>query len=440
VITVLAHGVGGRTDLPVPFWLALYGAGIAVVLSFAALVLLWPTPRLREDKGAPLPRALAAGGGSPVVRWVLRLLVLAVTLVLLAAAFVGEPSEQSNPVPWFLFIVFWVGLVPASLLFGAFWRAVNPLRTIHAGICAVSGSDPDDGIRDYPARLGYWPAAAGLAAFVWLELVAPDRANPRKLGVLLVVYGAVHLVGASVYGAHWFARADAFEVYSSLIGRLAPFGRLPDGRLALRNPLDGLSGLAPEPGLVGVIVVLLGSTAFDGVTRSRWWKSFAGNETGWPAVPRATLGLLACCALVAVTYVAATREAGRPAKAPREPLPGAFVHSVVPIAVGYAIAHYFSFLVLEGQQAWILASDPFGKGANWFGTAHWTVDYTRFTPRTIAVVQISAIVIGHVLGVIAAHDRAIALFKGRAALKGQYPLLAVMVAYTLGGVALLLGS
>lgn len=440
MIDVLAHGVGGRTDLPVPFWLALYGAGIAVVLSFAALGVLWRTPRLSPDRGRPLPRPLASVVDSPVVVWALRVAVLLATLVLLGAAFFGAPGEESNPLPWFLYIVFWVGLVPVSLLFGPFWRLVSPLRTIHLAISYAAGSEPDEGMRDYPERLGYWPAALGLTGFVWLELVAPDRSAPRMLGVVIVLYGVVHLVGASLYGARWFERAEAFEVYSTLMGRMAPFSRLPDGRPALRNPLGGLSGLVPEAGLVTFVAVLLGSTAFDGVTRSQWWSDLAGDASGWGAVPVYTLGLAACCAVVAATYVLATRLAGRPAGAHPGPLPGAFVHSVVPIAIGYAVAHYFSLLVLEGQQGWILASDPYGKGSDWFGTADWTVDFTRVTPRVISMVQIGAIVAGHVLGVVAAHDKAIALFKGRAAVAGQYPLLAVMVAYTLGGVALLLGT
>lgn len=437
---LLAHGVGGRTDLPVPVWLAIYGAGIAVVLSFAALGALWPRPRLTGEKGRPLPRGLAALLDSPVLRWLLRAVVLAVSGVLVAAAFFGAPGEESNPLPWFLYVQFWVGLVPLSLLFGPVWKIVNPLRTIHLLIATASGSDPDEGLRPMPPRLGYWPAAAGLAAFVWLELVHPYRSDPRALGLLLVLYAAVHVVAASVYGAGWFARADGFEVYSTLIGRLSPLGRLPDGRLALRNPLDNLAGLRPEPGLVAVVAVLLGSTAFDGVTRSSWWKDAAGDSAGWAAVPLGTFGLAACIAFVAVTYVLATRLAARPAGADAGPMPGAFVHSVVPIAIGYAVAHYFSLLILEGQQSWILASDPFGTGADWFGTAGWDVDYTILTPRVTAVTQISAVVVGHILGVVAAHDRAVGLFKGRAAVRGQYPLLAVMVAYTLGGVALLLGT
>jgi hypothetical protein len=438
-ILLPAHGVGGRADLPVPFWLALYGAGIAVVLSFAALGVLWPTARLRDDKGVPLPR-LQRVLDSPVLRWTLRAVALAVTLVLLAAAFLGSSGVEANPLPWFLFIVLWVGLVPLSLLFGPVWQVVNPLRTIHTLASWAAGTDPERGLRDLPANLGYRPAAAWLAAFAWIELVLPSRTEPRLLGVLLLVYAVGNLLAAAFYGARWFGRGDGFEVYSALIGRLAPVGRRPDGRLVLRNPLDGLAGLAPEPGLVAVVVILLGSTAYDGVTRTKWWKTFAGNAGGWAAVPKATLGLAACVAFVGVTYVVATRLAGRQAGADPRPLPAAFAHSVVPIAVGYAVAHYFSLLVLDGQQAWILASDPFATGANWFGTAHWTIDFTIVSTRFIAVTQIGAIVAGHILGVVAAHDRAVALFKGRAAIRGQYPLLAVMVVYTLGGVLLLLGT
>ena len=429
----LAHGVGGRADLPVPVWLAVYGAGIAVVLSFAALGVLWPQPRLRADRGKPLGGAL----DSPFVRWPLRLLVLAASLVLLTAAYVGAAGEERNPLPWFLFIVFWVGIVPLSLLFGPVWRVVNPLRTVHALFSKAAGTEPDEGMREYPERWGYWPAAAWLLVFVWVELVMPDRANPRKLGLFLLVYATVTLVAAATYGARWFERGDGFEVYSTLIARLSPLGRLPDGRLALRNPLDNLSGLRAEPGLVAVVTGLLGSTAYDGVTRTQWWKTVAGDGGG---AVSGTLALALCCGVVAGTYVLATRLSARPGGGDARAMPAAFAHSVVPIAVGYAVAHYFTLLLLEGQQAWILASDPFANGADWFGTSDWTIDYTLVSTRTTALVQIGAIVVGHVLGVVAAHDRAVGLFQGRAAVRGQYPLLVVMVLYTLGGVALLLGT
>src|SRR3712207_1054940 len=206
---LLAHGLGGRTDLPIPVWLALYGAGIAVVISFAALGLLWPKPRLTDpDAGRPLPDAVRRAVDSAYVRLTLRLIVLAIAITLVLAAFLGSPETAYNPAPWFLYITFWVGLLPLSVLFGRVWRLVNPLRTIHTGLSRLSGTDPETGTRAWPERLGYWPAAVWLAAFVWLELVYPDREDPRVVGVFLFVYAAANILAAAVFGARWFERGD----------------------------------------------------------------------------------------------------------------------------------------------------------------------------------------------------------------------------------------
>ena len=121
-------------------------------------------------------------------------------------------------------------------------------------------------------------------------------------------------------------------------------------------------------------------------------------------------------------------------------LTAAFVHSLVPIAFAYALAHYFSLLVFEGQSAVALASDPLGRGWDLFGTADNAVDFTLVSTTTIAYVQAAGIVAGHVAGVVIAHDRALALFPGREATRSQYPLLAAMVVFTVGGLALLLGA
>lgn len=435
----LAHGFEGRTDLPVPFWLAITGAGLAVIVSFAALGALWPTPRLSDaDRGRPLPR-LTAVTGAAVVRWTLRVLVLVAFGVLVLAALTGSRNDEQNPLPWWLYITLWIGLVPASLLFGPVWRALNPIRTLHALVSRATLRDPDEGLYDYPESWGLWPAALWLTGFAWMELVFPYATEPVTLGMIVVLFVVANFVAAMIFGGTWLSRADPFEVYSDLVGALSPVGRGSDGRLRLRNPLRGLAAIPARPGLVAVVCVLLGSTAFDGVGRTTWWPRWVGTGGGWSTVPANTLGMVACIALVALTYVAATRLAGRSAGADPAMLPRAFAHSVVPIAIGYAIAHYGTLLLLEGQNTYILASDPFANGSNWFGTATWTINYTLLTARFVANMQIGGIVAGHVLGVIAAHDRAVELFPGRAAVRGQYPLLAVMVLYTLAGVGLLLG-
>jgi hypothetical protein len=145
-------------------------------------------------------------------------------------------------------------------------------------------------------------------------------------------------------------------------------------------------------------------------------------------------------ALATLLFVGATALGGVLARTDPRAQPGLYAHSLVPIAAGYAIAHYFSLLLLDGQATWILASNPFAQpGVDLFGTYGRAVDYTAVSTRTIANVQVSAVVLAHVVGVVLAHDRAVRETP-RHATVGQVPLVAVMVAFTVGGLSLLLSS
>jgi hypothetical protein len=431
-VAVLAHGVGSRTDLPVPTWLAITGGTCAVVVSFAALGLLWPKPRLRADAGRPVPVAVQAAVDHPATTWGLRTAVLAVTVLLVVVSLFGPTVPEDNLGVYGFYITFWVGLVPASLLLGPVWRRVNPLRTLHTLLAPIAGPPPADDRLD---RIGLWPAAGALLLYAWLELAYPGRAQPSTVGLFLVCYGVAQLLAGLWWGPGWFAHGDGFEVYSTLLGRLAPIGRRTDGRLVLRNPLDGAEGTPQVPGLTAVVIVLIGSTGFDGITRTQWWQTGPG-AAGDSAVLWATLGLLDTVGLVAALYVAATALSGRISGTTGSAT--TYAHSLIPIAAGYAIAHYFSLLLLDGQRTWRLASDPFQTGLDLFGTAGNLIDYTAVSPRTISLVQVGAIVLGHVLGVVLAHDRAVRVSPDRA-LRAQYPLLVVMVLFTVGGLGLLLG-
>jgi hypothetical protein len=436
---LLAHGVGGRQDLPVPFSYALAGAVVTLAATFALLGVLWQEPRYAEEAGKsvgrPLPRTLATILDAPAFRIILRVIGLVATGYVALAAVFGR-DDALNPTPYAVYILFWVGLPLASLVVGPVWRLLNPLRALHRGLAALMGSDPDEGLRPLPASLGYWPAAAGLFAFVWLELVAPDRATLPVLRTWFALYAGANLLAAAYFGARWFDRCDAFEAYSSVIARLAPIGRRSDGVLVVRNPLASLEATTPAPGLVAVVCVLLGSTAFDGFSNSTIWFRLS-QDTPLPGTLVGTLGLLSFVAAAVATFSAAALLAGRLGHAQRRRLPQLFAHTVIPIVVGYVVAHYLSLLVFEGQRALILLSDPLGNGSNWLGTANRGVDFTLLTPTSIAVTQVLAVVLGHVVGVIAAHERAIRLFSRREALAGQIPLLAVMIGYTLAGLTLL---
>jgi hypothetical protein len=433
-MSTLAHGVGSRTDLPIPLGLALYGAGAAILLSFAVLLLFWRTPKLGgADSGRPLPAGLQRTVDSTAVRTTLQATALALAVLVSVVAVTGPAETPRNLAPWALYVTFWVGLVPASLLLGPVWRAANPLRLLHRGLRRLVPAPP--GAARLPA-VGLWPAAALLVVFLWLELAYPGRAEPGIVAVFLVGYAVVQVGLALLFGEEWFAHGDGFEVYSTLIARLSPWGRRDDGRLVLRNPLANATAVPAVPGLAAVVVVLLGSTAFDGLSRTVFWQTGPGaaNDT-----LSGTLGLAVMIALVAALYLVGARLSGRLARQPRVVQPRRYAGTVVPIALGYTVAHYFSLLMLDGQTTWILASNPFGlPGVDLFGTYDNRVDLTAVSSDVIALVQVGAVVLGHVLGVTLAHERAL-LSARRARASDQLPLVVVMVLFTVGGLGLLFG-
>lgn len=459
---IVAHGLGGRTDLPLPVWLFSYGAAFTLLISFMALAAFWPTSRL---EGGTRERSLATttDGAVRALALAARLVGLVAFAIVLGAAAVGNNTPSTNLAPVAVYVVFWVGLLFVSGFVGDVWQVLSPFDTLaglftpkrssspddDTSVTAAEDAEPDGDDGDHKhdddgekADRGYWPAAVGLLAFVWVELVYPDRAEPRVLFVLLSAYTVVMLACAGRWGRGWLRRGEAFAVLFGILAHIAPLHRGQDGRLRLRAPFAGLAVLKWRPGLEAMVLIALGSTSFDGLTRTQLWIDFIGDLDGTATLLAGTAGLLWTIGVVAMAYIVAMRVAAHLVddRMGAEELRGAFVHSLVPIVLAYAVAHYFSLLLLEGQTSLALISDPFGLGWDLFGTAGRTVDFNLVTPRTVAYVQCAAIVVGHVAGVVLAHDRALALFDKRTATRSQYPLLAAMVLFTVGGLFLLLGG
>jgi hypothetical protein len=435
----LAHGVGNREDLPIPAHDAFIGAALALIVSFAVLGLAWRASRFHgDDSGRPLPRWLAAFVESPLTRGALVTAALLFAGWLTAAAVFGK-NTLVNPVFGGVYVLLWVGLVPAAILFGPVYRLCNPLRWIHRGICAAARVDHRIGLVEYPRRLGLWPAALTLFAFAWLELVNPNVSTSLPdIRIWFGLLGAVLLAGAMLFGDVWFARADPFEVYSSLVARLSPFGRRTDGVLVVRNPLENLDGLPVLPGLVGAVSVLLGSTAFDAFHSSARWLSWSRDYSEHFVLVN-TLGLMGFCLAVLLSLSLASVATAGLGELPRREMPSQLAHSLVPIVVGYIVAHYLSFFVSQGLQTLEQLGDPFTRG--WTLMTWVSQEFNVYAiyehPTGLAVTKVVAVVIGHVLGVISAHDRAVRLLPRRHAIVGQLPMLVLMVAYTLTGLWLL---
>ena len=459
-----AHGLGGVTDLPIPTWLFAWAASIVLVASFVALATLWPEPRFertRERVVATVPRLLDPLAGA---------LGLAVFALVVYAGFAGEQADATqNLAPVGVFVFFWVGLAVGSLLFGDVFRAINPWRAVAR---AVSWAARRAGVRarpllSYPARLGHWPAAIGILAFAWVELVLPSRDVPSTLAVLVLACAATQLAAMVLFGIEvWERHGDPFSVYFGLFAKLSPV-RWSQRRLSVRRPLEGVAHMDVLPGTIALLAVMIGSTSFDGLSQSTaWTEALPGWQTSLSGLGGQgalelinSLGLLAMILLVAGIYrlgilgmrsIDSRFSAGELARR--------FAHTLVPIALAYVVAHYFTFFIYQGQTIGYLISDPLGTGANIFGTAHASIDYGFISASQAWYFQVAALLAGHVCGLVLAHDRAVALYsqqwdtdgasvgpggvlvlqkRASDAIRSQYWMLGVMVAFTCLGLWLL---
>ena len=436
---ILAHGIGGAKDLPIPLELAIAGAVAALVISFTVLAIAWREPRYdAATSGRPAPAWLDRLTSSMPWRVWWRVFGMLALFYVGWAAVAGQDT-LINPFLGVFYVLVWVGIVPLSVLFGPVWKAISPSRTINLLLAKASGSDPSVGIYTYPARLGYWPAALGLFAFVWLELVYPHSTEVGPVRLWCAAYLGVMLIGGALFGNKFYAYADPFEVYSTLASKLSIWGRR-DGRLLVRSPLANLDTVAVAPGLVGVVAVLFGSTAFDSFKDSSAWVRFVQSSSISGDILN-NLALLAFCVGVGLVLAIGTMTTGVGDGVRRSTLPDLFAHSVVPIIVGYIVAHYLSYLVEYGQTTIIQLSDPLSRGDNLLGTADLSVNYwLSYHPDFLARLKVLAVIAGHVLGVVAAHDRAMRLLPPKHQLTGQLPLLLAMVGFTIGGLYLLFAA
>jgi hypothetical protein len=428
----IAHGIVQRANLPIPEWLFAWAAAMVLLVSFVALALLWPEPKLTQDRFRPLPGALGRVLGSRALEAVCGAIGVALLALVVVAGLTGTESYLNNIGPTFIFIVFWVGLAFASALFGNIFAAFSPWRAIGrvtGGLVSRARGGRPIAHRAYPERLGRWPAAIGIFAFTWIELVSGWSEDPRMLAVVVLAYTAITLAGQAAFGVEtWSRRGEAFAVYFDLFARISPFERR-DGVVGVRPPLSGLPKLDVVAGTVAFVLVTIGTVTYDGLSQGQFWTDIVGSN---PSKLVDTLGLAAGVALVSAFYalgVAGARSVGGTLDAAA--LRRGFVHSLVPIALVYVAAHYLTLLVFEGQSIAYLASDPLGEGWDLFGTAGAAIDFGAISQNQAWYLQVGFVVLGHVAALMLAHDRALSLYRGsRLAVRSQYWMLAVMVGFT----------
>ena len=452
-----AHALASKGDLPIPAWLFAWGAAIVLVVSFFGLAAAWRKPKFEGDEWRPIAPRFSAVLLSRAAQFLFGLASVCLLGVVLYAGFEGTSAPDRNFALVFVFVTVWLGFPVASALLGDVFRAVNPWRALgRAGGWIYQTIARQDPVHlTYPERLGRWPAAVGLVAFVWLEIIYGSAGtsislSPQVVAEASVFYTAYTLVMMILFGTEtWIKRGEFLSVYFNMFSTLAAL-EVRDGKLGRRPLLSGTTGWANVPGSVALVISAIGVTTFDGAQEGAL-KSVVeslqdflhDSGLGITAAVRGadTIIMLLVLAGVAAIYFAGIWGMRGVKQAPSFPeLRRLFGHTLIPIALAYLVAHYFSLFYFQEQaQFTFLLSDPLGTGTtDLFGTADHGIDYNSMSTSLIWYIQLGALLAGHVSGLVLAHDKALSIWSDiRVATRAQYWMLVVMVGFTCLGLALL---
>jgi hypothetical protein len=457
---LLGHGaLAPKEDLPIPeTWFA-WGAAIVLILSFIGLSIAWVKPRFEED------RWKAFGGLSRIlVNPATEVLAGAIGVFLLGvviwSGLYGTANERANFSVTFVFVTFWVCVPIVSILLGDVFRPFNPWRAVGRVFGGVFGMIAGRGAPAplaYPDKLGRWPAVVGLGAFLWLELAygVPFEPvviiKPHDVAVAALIYSGITFVGMALFGVEkWCERGETFGVIFNMFSRIAPL-EVRDRTLGRRPWLSGAVGWGLVPGSVALVLLVIAGTTFDGAAEGvlaepiDWFYEFVNGGAGaegdvFARRVTATVFMLLTFGIVSAIYWGGIRGMGTEGSGitTRE-LGRTFAFCFIPIAFAYTLAHYFSLVVFQEQaQFTYLLSDPLGEGSDFFGTADGTVDLSVISSEFVWYVQVGALVVGHVAALAMGHDKALAVYQNlRRATQSQYWMLALMVSFTVLGLALL---
>jgi hypothetical protein len=433
-----AHAFGEQYTLPLPFQFYAFGASCVLIVSFIFLALY-------SEPEASLTDTPATGKTLRIPYWsiveiVLRIIGVAGFIGTIVFAFFAPQDFTINPAPELFWTILLLGFTYLSVFIGNLWRFVSPFETISRVIFSKSIDTPTG----YPAWFGYFPALVFYIALIWFELLSYGAgAVPAIVGAALLAYMALSILGAGFFGVdEWFTHADFFTVFFGLVGRFAPV-QIDRGAIVFQLPAERLIvERAERMSLLASIVFMLSSTAFDGLQETRiWWDTFYRSSAQMRfytleqtlllvATPLIFLGLYACA--IGLMRILTRSNLSITTLMLR------FAFSLIPIAIAYNVAHYFTLLINGVQALSIMASDPLGKGWDIFGTAHSAINIGIIGAKEIWIAQFCAILLGHIIATYVAHRIALREFSTRSQIfSGQLPMLVLMVFYTVFGLWIL---
>lgn len=459
-----AHSFGVVYNLPVPFWLYAWTSAAALLLSFVVAAFFMRTPNPKPPKSWTGKPGTALANTFWGLGLTAQLLSLAALGLAIAAGFLGSQDPYRNP-SMTLFWVWWLlGAVYASALFGRALQLLNPWYALARVATVLPGFRRGQGWLTVPARLGRWPAVIGLAGLLWLELFGGTR--PQHLAMVLTGYSLVTLMGVCLFGhRYWSRHGELFGVLFDLFARMAPVDYRSAGsgkleRIEISWPFARLADChLTRPGEIAFVLLLLAATAYDGLHETVIWL-----QVYWVQLPQWlglqlegnpfrsfqllrpwfvtwqgtwlylwTLIYVLAYALI-IRWMAAMVGSHH---SPKE-LAQAFAGTLLPIALVYHAAHYFTLLLTQGPKISPLLSDPFARGWDLLGTSAQLHHQNLPDAGWVWHLQVALILGGHIISVIAAHQVAIRAFRTPSrALASQIPMLLMMMGLTVFGLWIL---
>ena len=452
----LAHGFGARYDLPIPLPLYLAGAGLTVVLTFLMLALFMrsaaPIDEYRRIDLTHTACGRLLGAPGMLLAW--RVLGVALFVLVVAAGLFGTQRPLKNIAPVMVWAIWWVGMAYVSALIGNLWALLNPLDTLFQWAESLyARTRPGRKLAlgwHYPDALGAWPAVILFLAFVWTEVAWEHSDSPAHLATAMLAYAALTWLGMLAFGrVQWLRCGETFALVFGLLARFAPAAHRDAGAgkpsLELRPYAVGLLSREPVSGShIVLVLAMLAAVSFDGFMETPHWAAVlefyapsAEDLSSDGSAARAwvqTAGVIAAPLLFVAVYLGFCRLIAWSGdeRVPAARIAGLFVLTLVPIAIAYHLAHYLSFLAMALQYLVALASDPFGVGWDLLGTANRFIRIGLIDARAVWYLSVGAIVAGHMAAVYLAHRVALQAFADRPlALRSQWPMLALMVCYTM---------